>query len=97
MNGPKDIQAVWKENSVFSYISGNFKEFFYSFIAAAIIGPIIGWMLSITPAWIEKKRQLVYLITYIKLVNEIFNEYINEEDKRKILLDQKRKERLPPY
>lgn len=92
MNGPKEIQAVWKENSLFSYLSGNFKEFFYSFIAAAIIGPIIGWMLSITPAWIEKKRQLVYLVTYIKLVNEIFNKYLNDEDKRKILLDQKRKE-----
>jgi hypothetical protein len=65
MNGPKEIQAVWKENSLFSYLSGNFKEFFYSFSAAAIIGPIIGWMLSITPAGIEKKRQLVYLVTYI--------------------------------
>jgi hypothetical protein len=92
MNGPKDIRAYWKENSAFSFIYENFEQFFYSFIAAAIIGPIIGWMLSITPSRIEKKRQLTYLKTYIDWINDIFKEYINEEDKSKILLEQKRKE-----
>jgi hypothetical protein len=95
MNGPKNIQAVWKDNSVFeifSFITRNFPEFFYGFIAAAIIGPIIGWMLSITPAMIEKKRQLTYLKTYITLIDNIFTEYSNQKNNCMTFLEQKRKE-----
>lgn len=95
MDSPITIQAVWKQNEisdVFEEFFGTTKDFFYGFLAAAIIGPLVAWLLTLIYSRKEKKRNLIYLKTYIPLIDNILKQNIKEKDVCHTLLDQKRNE-----
>jgi YVTN family beta-propeller protein len=66
----------------------------FTLVAAAILGPIVGWMLPWIAAIREKKRQLQYLRTVIPLVEDICKE--NRQNKQNCLnlLEQQKKETI---
>lgn len=95
MDGPKNIQAKAKQNELldsFKQSFGFLAEFFYGFIAAAIIGPLVAWVLTIIYSRKEKKRNLIYLRTYIPLIDDILKQYIGDRELGIKLLNQKRSE-----
>jgi hypothetical protein len=91
MDGPKTIQAQLKQNDIIQAFETN-REFLIGFIVSVIIGPLAVWYLGELYSRKEKKRNLIYLNTYIPLINDILRQNIKEKDVCLTLLDQKRNE-----
>jgi hypothetical protein len=95
VDGPKNIQAKAKQNEFvdsFNQTFGSLAEFFYGFIAAAIIGPLVAWILTIVYSRKEKKRNLIYLRTYIPLIDDILKQNVTDRELSIKLINQKRNE-----
>lgn len=73
-------------------INENLRDIFYSFVVAAIIGPVLGWALAYVVANREKKRQLKYIKTFIPLIEDLFKENLHNKEKCIEVLEQQRKE-----
>ena len=94
VNGPKTIEAIGRQNEildVFRQLPAEFTQFFYSFLVAAIIGPIVAWFLTTIYSRKERKRNLIYLKTYIPMIGDL-RRSIKEKDGSLTLLIQKRNE-----
>jgi hypothetical protein len=85
-----DLTAHYKEGSVFT--PEDLDKFFYSFIVAAIIGPAMGWLLTILYSNRERKRQLRYLKAFIPIIDDIYIQNNMDQSKCLDLLEQQRKE-----
>ena len=85
-----DLTAHYKEGSVFT--PEDLDKFFYSFIVAAIIGPAMGWLLTVFHSNRERKRQLKYLRAFIPIIDDIYIQNNMDQGKCLDLLEQQRKE-----
>jgi hypothetical protein len=85
-----DLTAHYKEGGVFT--TEDLDKFFYSFIVAAIIGPAMGWLLTVFYSNREKKRQLKYLRAFIPIIDDIYIHNNMDQGKCLDLLEQQRKE-----
>jgi hypothetical protein len=91
MDGPKTIRAQLKPNDIIQALGAN-RDLINGVIASAIIGPLAAYGLSLWHSWREKKKNLIYLNTYIPMIRDILRQNIKEKDVCIILLDQKRNE-----
>jgi YVTN family beta-propeller protein len=85
-----DLTAHYNEGSVFT--PADLDKFFYSFIVAAIIGPAMGWILTVWYTNRERKRQLKYLKAFIPIIDDIYIQNYKDQSKCLDLLEQQRKE-----
>lgn len=85
MDGPKTVQAQLRPNDIAQGFAEN-KDLLNGVIASAIIGPLAGLGLSVLYSSMEKKRNLVYMNTYIPMINDMLRQNINEKDRFKELV-----------
>ncbi len=85
-----DLTAHYNEVSAFT--PADLDKFFYSFIVAAIIGPAMGWILTVLYSNRERKRQLKYLKAFIPIIDDIYIQNYKDQGKCLDLLEQQRKE-----